>query len=71
MMTYRVLGWTELIPPDALKHKLVVMVANSKGLLGMRCWKGEEAGAGLCYLPGELAARGDQNKWDVLRRCRA
>lgn len=34
------------------------MVANNVGLLGMRCWKGEEAGAGLCYLPGELAARG-------------
>lgn len=41
------------------------MVANSKGLLGMRCWKGEEARAGQWYLPGELAARGDQDKWDV------
>lgn len=50
------LEWTYLLPPDAVKYEPVVMVvSSSSSLAGMRFWKGEEIGAGLCTLTGKVA----------------
>lgn len=54
MMNITELEGTYLLPPDAVKYQPVVMVVSSGSLAGMRCWKGEETGAGLCNLTGKV-----------------
>lgn len=54
MMNITGLEGMYLLLPDAVKYQPAVMVVSSSSLAGIRCWKGEETGAGLCNLAGKV-----------------